>query len=56
MGPHKRELRCTGMEVMWSEVAQVVGDEKGTGTGGMVSGRQVEGEKVIGEQPLVDLG
>jgi hypothetical protein len=28
-GPHKQEMRCNGMEVMWSEVAQVAGDEKG---------------------------
>jgi hypothetical protein len=29
------------MEVMWSEVAQVAGDERGDVTGGMVSGGQV---------------
>jgi hypothetical protein len=38
-GPHKRELRSNGMEVMWSEVAQVARDEKGTGIDGTVSGR-----------------
>jgi hypothetical protein len=53
-GPHKRELRWIETELMWSEVAQVVGDEKRTGVGGMVSGRQVEGVKVIGEWPLVN--
>jgi hypothetical protein len=31
-------MRCNGMEVMWSEVEQVVGDEKGMGTRGTVSG------------------
>jgi hypothetical protein len=35
------------MEVMWSEVAQVAGDEKGTGTSGTVSGRQMEGAEVM---------
>jgi hypothetical protein len=38
-GSHKRKMRCNGMEVMWSKVAQVVGDEKGIGTSGTVSGR-----------------
>jgi hypothetical protein len=55
-GPHERELRWTGMEMMWGEVAQVAGDEKRTGTDGMVSGRQVEGAKVIKEGPLVNPG
>jgi hypothetical protein len=26
-GPHKWDLRCNGMEVMWSEMAQVAGCE-----------------------------
>jgi hypothetical protein len=27
-GSHRREMRCNGAEVMWSEVAKVVGDDK----------------------------
>jgi hypothetical protein len=29
VGRHMRELRCNGIEVMWSEVVQVAGDENG---------------------------
>jgi hypothetical protein len=46
-GSHKKKMRCNGMEAMWSEVAQVAGDEKGTGTGGTVSGRKMEGAQVM---------
>jgi hypothetical protein len=45
VGATQEGLRCNGMEVMWSKVEQVAGDEKGTGTRGMVSGRHMEGEK-----------
>jgi hypothetical protein len=54
--PHEWDLRWTGTEMMWSEGAQVARDEKGTGYSEMVSGIQVEGEKVIKEGPLVNLG
>jgi hypothetical protein len=37
-GPHKKELRWNGMEMMWSEVAQVVVNEKGAGIDRKVSG------------------
>jgi hypothetical protein len=47
VGGTQERIRCNGMEVMWSEVAQVAGDEEGMGTGGKVSGRQMEGEKVM---------
>jgi hypothetical protein len=46
-GPHKRKLRCNGMEAMWSKGAQVAEDEEGTGTGGTVSGRQMAGAEVM---------
>jgi hypothetical protein len=36
-----QELRCNWIEVMWSEVAHVAGDEEGTGVDGTVSGGQV---------------
>jgi hypothetical protein len=35
------------MKVMWSEVEQVAGDEKGKGTGGTVSGRNMKGVEVM---------
>jgi hypothetical protein len=44
------------MEVMWSEVAQVARDEEGTGTGGAVSGRQMEGAGSDEGRPLVGPG
>jgi hypothetical protein len=53
---YEREMRWTRMEMMWGEVVQVAGDEKMMGTGGRVSGRQVEGGKVVNKGPLVHLG
>jgi hypothetical protein len=46
-GPHKQELTLNGMEVMWNKVAQGEGDEKGTSTDRTMSGRQMEGAKVM---------
>jgi hypothetical protein len=53
VGATQAGLRCNGMEVMWSEVAQVAGDEKGTGTGGTVSGRQMGGAEVMRSDHLL---
>jgi hypothetical protein len=44
-GPHKWELRCNGMELMWREMAHVEEYEKGTGV-----------ITTVVEWPLVDLG
>jgi hypothetical protein len=47
VGPQKWELTCNGMEVMWSKGAHVGEDEKGSGTGRTVSGRQMGGVEVM---------
>jgi hypothetical protein len=46
-GPHKRKLSCNGMEMIWRKGAQVAEYEEGIGTGGTMSGRQMEGAEVM---------